>query len=585
MRNRIRRSLSAKLIIILGVPLLALLIFVSQQFLEMDGARKEERSNYCEEIHNGVYKQLVTEFSTIENTAAALSHSNILQTYMLGDQSFSQQLSYMSSIKEMIRLSSRFNTELIDIMLYANSESSVESLLGYCPREVRIFVKYRASVLRENGDVGAHNYFFQTLDAINNPGDIGNRFIIRIAPVFSTSPSGPSQRLIGHVAVVCAMQKINQILHVSPDVYCELRGAKDGFVLLTGDYYANTEKPDNVLVTDSRNSFLPGRDFELITYCYNTIAFTDSPPITLLVGAAFVAVYLIFLFIVVNSTILKPVQIINHEISKIGESYASKRLSVPGEDEMGSIVLHINQMLESIGRLNENVLLTQKSLYEAQIEKSKSQLYAFQSQVAPHFLFNTLQCIRSKAFLSNEPEIAEMCGDVSATLRYVLSSQETVTLKDELDISRRYLKIVSIRFQSKIRYEITVDANVDLNCPIPKMIIQPLVENAVYHGLEPLEGDGMLSIAVVGHPDCVEICLTDNGIGVEPETLNRLQSELARPEIQPFFTRSGADNIGLLNVHNRIRLRFGNRYGLSIDRRDGFTLVTIRLPLSVAEPR
>ncbi|MEA5059930.1 MAG: sensor histidine kinase [Candidatus Pelethousia sp.] len=583
MCSSIRRSLRAKLIIVLGIPLLALLIFIYHQYVRMDSSRKAERAAYCQEIHNSVYKQLETEFEKIDNTSAALSHSSTLQDYMMGDASLSQQLSHLYSIKEMIRLSSRFHSDLVDVMIYADNKNPVESLLGYCPREVRIFVKYRASVMRETKDVQGHDYFFETLAAINDPHDISNRFIIRIVPVFNTSPSASGQRLVGYIALVCAVREVDKILQVSQDVYCELRGAQDGFVLLSGDYYGDHEKPANVLVTDSCSSLLHTGEFELITYCYNTVTVSDTLFAPILAVVGFAVAYLIFLFLVISRTILRPVQTINHEISEIGENYACERLSIPGEDEMGSIVLHINQMLESIGRLNANVLLTQKRLYEAQIEKSKSQLYAFQSQVAPHFLFNTLQCIRSKAFLSNEREIAQMCGDISTTLRYVLSSSETVTLKEEMDICRRYLKIVEIRFQNKITYHIDIAPDVDMDMPIPKMIIQPLVENAVYHGLEPLPGDGRLTIEVKNVQDHVEIRLVDNGVGMEAETLKRIQNQLMSRDVQLFFTSNGTDNIGLLNVYNRIRLCFGNQYGLQVERQNQQTRVIIKLPLSRVE--
>lgn len=567
--QKIRHSLIWRFVLILLIPVLLMLVIMAMQLIRLNENLAADRQRYCEDIHSSIEQQITGAFGSIEKTASALVQSATVQEYFSIDLDYQQKIAYLSSIKDLIRLSSRFNTEMIDVLFYYDGNSTVESMIGYSPKEVRKFV-FKTAHEMEGESIAASRYYVVG----TGTGDT-DQFIVQIAPIFDTVPVATYSKRIGYVSVVSTTRDFRRILSVSDDVYSELRNSETNELLLSG---AVASTDDTTIQRIQCTSALPYRGFCLVTYCRAGFRLSDSTVVPIVISVLFIIGYLLFVALAVGRLVLRPVKQINSEVEEIGGKNPNKRLSIALNDEIGSIAVHINRMLDSISRLNENVLLTQKELYEAQIEKSRSQLYAFQSQVAPHFLFNTLQCIRSKAFLSNVPEIADMCADVATTLRYILNSSEIVTLEQELNISRRYLKIVAIRFQNKITYEIKVSDDVDLQYAVPKMILQPLVENAVYHGLEPMQGKGHLKIDVRQAGEHLEILLTDNGIGMDSDTLKKLQTELQDPIIQLFFTSGGDDNIGLHNVHNRIRLRFGNEFGLSIACDTKGTKVQIRLP-------
>jgi signal transduction histidine kinase/capsular polysaccharide biosynthesis protein len=572
--SKIGHSLIWRFVLILLIPVVLMLAVMGIQLMRINENLAADRQRYCEDIHSSIEQQIVGEFESIEKTVSALVQSATVQEYFSIDLDYQQKIAYLSSIKDLIRLSSRFNTEMIDVLFYYDGGSTVESMIGYSPKEVRKFVSEAAHEM-ESESINASRYYIVSAGAGTSATDSADQFVVQIAPIFDTVPIATYSKRIGYVSVVSTARDFNRILSVSEDVYSELRGGEADSILLSGAA-AETKNSNAQLIECA--SDLPYGDFTLVTYCRAGFDLSDSTVVPIVISVLFIIGYLLFVAMAVGRLVLRPVRRINSEVEEIGGKNPNMRLSIAPDDEIGSIAVHINRMLDSIARLNENVLLTQKELYEAQIERSRSQLYAFQSQVAPHFLFNTLQCIRSKAFLSKVPEIAQMCADVSTTLRYILNSSETVTLEQELNISKRYLKIVAIRFQNKITYEINVADDVDLQYMIPKMILQPLVENAVYHGLEPKQGSGHLVIDVRKDGEHLEIALTDNGIGMGPDTLKKLQDELRDPIVQLFFTSGGDDNIGLHNVHNRIRLRFGNEFGLSITCDEQGTKVLIRLP-------
>lgn len=212
----------------------------------------------------------------------------------------------------------------------------------------------------------------------------------------------------------------------------------------------------------------------------------------------------------------------------------------------------------------------------ASIRQKEAELDALRMQIHPHYLYNTLEVIRMSSVAHQDQETAQMTLSLVRQLQYVIGeSKEQVPLQTELDIIRDYVSLVSLRY-GQIDLTITVPHAL-LNCPILKMTLQPIVENAVQHGLRPL-GGGQISIGAAREGDILLLTVMDNGCGMDADQLEKQRAALESDSL-PEVKADGLRSIGTKNVHDRIRLACGNSYGLEIESQEHVgTAVVLRLP-------
>ncbi len=215
----------------------------------------------------------------------------------------------------------------------------------------------------------------------------------------------------------------------------------------------------------------------------------------------------------------------------------------------------INKVKESIERE-----------YQDRLQTKQANINALQSQINPHFLYNTLDSIRGKALMHNQDEIANMTEALSRFYRYSISKKgNVVSLMDEIKNIDTYIDIQKFRFGDKFDVIKILD-DVDLNnIAVPKLTLQPIVENAIYHGIEMSEKVGKITIRLTLTDTRLIIRVSDNGVGIEDKALEKLNESLR------FFDRNNIENkrnikhgIAIRNVNERIKLHFGNQYGVYI---------------------
>lgn len=230
------------------------------------------------------------------------------------------------------------------------------------------------------------------------------------------------------------------------------------------------------------------------------------------------------------------------------------------DQEMNELVRSFNQMVLQLGNSMEELRkksILEKELYDEQMKNEQirhmlqqSELKYLQMQINPHFLFNALNTISALATVENAPATEEMISNLSSLMRYTLSDLgQIVTLRSECEIIRSYLAIQKIRFASRLSFEISISED-DMDLPIPAMSLQPLVENAIIHGIEPKEEGGKVEISLIHEGDYFAITIRDTGCGMDSETL----SALALDEDLPHDCRRG---IGIANVRHRLALLYG----------------------------
>ncbi|MFB9275636.1 sensor histidine kinase [Cohnella cellulosilytica] len=241
----------------------------------------------------------------------------------------------------------------------------------------------------------------------------------------------------------------------------------------------------------------------------------------------------------------------------------------------------IGQLIRSFIRMSRKLDETIRNLYQAEIVRKESELRALKSQINPHFLFNTLETIKMKAEIDEADATVDMITALGKLVKTSLNAgNDFNTFREEKDYLINYFYIQENRYSSRLGMTIDVEEGL-MDFYIPKLLIQPLIENAFYHGLEMKQGKGKLAVSIAREGTFVKVTVADDGLGMPPERLQRLRQSF---EAGKRGLSQNEQSIGLVNVFSRIRLYFGDPYTMLIDSRPGEgTEVVLLLPLIKSE--
>ncbi|MBD3921544.1 sensor histidine kinase [Paenibacillus sp. PR3] len=318
---------------------------------------------------------------------------------------------------------------------------------------------------------------------------------------------------------------------------------------------------------------LPRTGWTLATLTPQSVLKKDAAKVrtfNLMLGIGLFIVFLIIVSIVANA-ITGRLKQLSIRIGRLGDGNFNVIPEVAGNDEIAGLSRKYNQM---VLRIDE--LIREK--YESRLNERNAQLKALEAQINPHFLYNALQAISTKAIMGNNMDIYDMVEALAAALRYGIKEADIVKLEDELAHVENYLMIQKARFGERLNVEYEIASGIGRS-EIPKMSLQILVENAIKHGLEQMSEPATIRIeaAVIGH--FLTFAVHDNGPGITPERLMQVRERLARENLAEY-----GEGIGLNNVYTRIRLMYGEEAQLLIDSRQGeWTSVAVRLPLTEEE--
>lgn len=269
-----------------------------------------------------------------------------------------------------------------------------------------------------------------------------------------------------------------------------------------------------------------------------------------------------------NRTINVPVKMLQIRMSRIADGDFSKDVSTEWDHELGDIGKNINE-------LSENVLTLMNQRIDDERQKKDYEYKMLQSQINPHFLYNTLNSIKWMATAQNASGIAEMTTALSRLLKNISKGTATlIPLEQELSLIKDYFTIQQYRYGGIITLNIELEDDDLVRCQIIKFTLQPIVENAIFHGIEPKGSAGTISIHIYrAAGNNVRIDVTDDGVGIQPDVARELLINKS-PAESSFFKE-----IGISNVHKRMQYEFGEEYGLSIQSEpDKYTTISILLP-------
>ncbi|WPX09618.1 sensor histidine kinase [Anaerocellum danielii] len=285
-------------------------------------------------------------------------------------------------------------------------------------------------------------------------------------------------------------------------------------------------------------------------------------------------IFATFLIRLITSSISNRLELLERHIRKVKKQRFEILTCKEGNDEIGNLIREFNNMTVRLKELIEKEMLSEIQKKTLEVEKKQAEINALQSQINPHFLFNTLDSIRMRSVLKNELETAEIIKYLTRTLRRLIYwGNDITTVQEEINFVEDFLKIQQYRFGEKLTYEIFVEEDAK-NCLIPKMTIQPLVENACIHGIEEKEDDGKVTVRVKKEGIKLMIEVADNGIGMDEKKLEELYANINNP----LYDKS----IGLKNVYRRLMLYYNDNAEFYIESsiKKG-TKVIIKLPLEL----
>ncbi len=266
----------------------------------------------------------------------------------------------------------------------------------------------------------------------------------------------------------------------------------------------------------------------------------------------------------------RPIHNMMEQMRQVENGHFDIKLPVESQDEIGILSRRFNQMSKELKNyINQS--------YVARIRQNEAELTALRSQIYPHFLYNTLEIIRMSALENGDMQVSQMIEALSQQMHYLIGPvQDMVSLEKEVDIIRKYIYLLNCRIDGKITLEVSTPGSEHIL--VPRLILQPMVENAYVHGIKPGNGKGKIMIEAVRNGDCLEISVMDNGVGMNAGELSRLKELLAGEE-PGIKNEYNWQSIGLKNVHDRIRYLYGAEYGVQVTSTAGIgTIMQIFLP-------
>lgn len=334
------------------------------------------------------------------------------------------------------------------------------------------------------------------------------------------------------------------------------------------DFVANYPEPGAVYKEESRKQAVIYNIFthHNITigsaiYISTDILLADIRTLSRFIFVLCISILPIFLLLAnkLYKELIQPIYILSDKMQQIEKGEIGTEVKSERTDEFGYVFTSFNRMSKQLEYLVNCV-------YKEQIALKNAELKALRAQINPHFLYNTLEMINWKARISGETDISEMIEALSGILEVNIDRREehVLTIRQEIEYIKNYIFLIQKRFGDRVKFQFEVQDYL-LDYKIPKLILQPIVENAITHGIE-MVGHGIISINISEVEEGLYITIKDNGRGITEEKLLSIKEKLEKLEKLEIDNKEGIrGHIGIINVQKRIKLLYGETYGLKIE--------------------
>ncbi len=338
----------------------------------------------------------------------------------------------------------------------------------------------------------------------------------------------------------------------------------------------------NRLPTISRTFESGNQDWEIVVYAKETpfwnVLIQNKGLLYLIVLDIFVPSLLIYM---IGKSISHRLTVVSAYLGKVENEQFEMIDCKEGEDEIGKVIKSYNMMVVRIKDLIEVVFKKNAEKQALELSKKQAELQAIQSQVNPHFLFNTLETIRMRSLIKDEKETANIIGELAILFRKSMTwGKDCITINEEMEFIEKYINIQKYRYGDKIKFYhyIMPECKTYL---VPKLTISSFIENACVHGLEATENEGVISLTITKNEEFLFIEISDNGKGFEEKRLEEIRNMIAHADHKML---SESKSTGMLNAYLRLKMHFDNQINFDIDSKtENGTDILIQIPLCSIE--
>lgn len=563
--NKLKLKQQLAILIFLIIIMLAMQMFYYYTF---DSLTKKRAANYVNTLMNQVEDQLKVLTENIEKEANAVSYNLYIQDYIIFDNPM-QRLEIYPMACNTVDYVRSLNDNINDIYIICRQDkifttsrdlktNAIETLNKKYDFKGQNFIKpIYTSIVKENNDLSSNIAYIMPVFSIKSSVDYLEKIGVTIFFIETTF----FHDIVSNLSIT--KNSIFMILDSENNI---IAGNNE---LKSGEHYEISQMEDKYgkgkVIVQTRTMNNTG--WQIVSIIPTDELTADMLPLRSfgILIIFIITLVLLFFTLLFGYSITNPISKLAESMSHIGEKDIEWRLPVEVDNEIGVIAHDINKMLDKIEDMTRRIFSNQSMLYEAELAKKQAQISALQSQITPHFLYNTLNCISGIAMANGIMEIANICAAVSRIFRYSAKEADIVYVKEEIECVKDYLNIMIIRYPYKFNITYDIEESV-LDLKTFKMMLQPLVENAIYHGLEPKKGKGNLLISgrIISN-DLLRFEINDDGIGINKDSLEQLKKYLDCSIDTWGAYPDDKRSIGLLNINKRIKLMWGENYGIQLE--------------------
>lgn len=601
---KILRNLKIKTRLILLFTILSLIpVIVTIFFVYKDSshALKEKISTYSVQVMIQVSENIKRELDRLENDSVEIEFSDIVQNTLLNyDQMGEWELqNAVSSMRGSHVKKFSFLHDVSDVLLYTRERKKINAY-GDSGFSFNLKQEYLDLYLNQLGEkdggviwtsTNIDNEYHLVKHASSAEQLSKNNGVLLGRAVKSLSEG----EIIGYLMIRTNERYLSNIykdIDIGQDAEIFVLD-KAGVVVSSRSPHVPVTKqyPDGNLIENIRKSIASNQsvfhyESENETYLVSvapvqgkdwfvvgTIPFSyiNSDSQKIYIGAVFitiacfmVAVLLAYLF---SFSILAPLTRLRTAMNQVQKGNLSVSIQESYKDEIGEVSQNFNHMLLEINRLMENIT-------KQETQKRQAELKALQAQINPHFLSNALNSVVFLAKAQNAYNIENLTTSLIHLFHMTMGKgDDLITIREEIEYIRNYINIQEYRYLNKFKINYAIEPDI-LECKIPRLLLQPVVENALIHGIGPMDGQGMVVVKGFFSGNDIKLVITDNGVGIpELELEAILQADFQKHSLR-------VNGLGIANVAERIKMYFGSPYGLTIESAPGlYTTVEIILPV------
>lgn len=277
---------------------------------------------------------------------------------------------------------------------------------------------------------------------------------------------------------------------------------------------------------------------------------------------------------IISLSISNPIKSLVNSINELKSGSFKTKITVKSEDEIGQLCIHFNNMLGELNNLMEEKINNEKRQSELIIASKNAELQMLRAQIKPHFLFNTLNSIKCLAIINKSNHVANMIGALGTLLENsIVKGKDFLPIREEIDILKKYIEIQQMCYGNKINIHYEIDEDIYVY-EIPKFILQPIVENAIIHGICKNNNGGDIYLRGKIQDKKIILQVLDNGVGITAEAINKFEKE------KDLLSEQSVNGIGIKNIYERLKIIYGEDYGIKIEPSPNGvgTLVTVLFP-------